>query len=209
MSHDTPRTEFSGKTWIFVAQVVVFGSLGGFSLIMGPLFLTGVIKPANGRPGNDAGIALTIMSIPLLLVFALAVFNLVARRRPILRLCREGLEVNIIGASSLDGIPLIPGLVRVAWLVISMQGFKQQIMWVPWHYLGHVVVSGPPMARRLTIDASIPLRHAAPEVIQSAMASQITFHEVAFDASLDQIAASIIAYSQNSASRARLPSLSG
>ena len=40
--------------------------------------------------------ALTVGSIFLLLVFFLAVFNVAARRRPVLRFCREGVEVNLI-----------------------------------------------------------------------------------------------------------------
>lgn len=208
MPYHTLPTQFSGKTWIFIVQALVFGGLGVFSLVMGPLFLFGIMTRADGRPGTDAGIALTILSIPFLLVFALALFNVVARRRPILRVCREGLELNMIGSSSLDGIPLIPGLIRVAWLIISFKGFKQQIVRAPWKSLRHVEVSGPPMAHTLTIVASILQPPIAQRNSWPPIANQIAFREVAFDAPLDQIADTINAYSQNIESHNHLPSWS-
>src|SRR4051812_12790295 len=76
--------EFMARTWIFVVQALIFGGLASFSLVFGPLFLFGFMKKANGMPGTDAGIALTALSVPFLLVFALAVYHLSARRRPLL-----------------------------------------------------------------------------------------------------------------------------
>src|SRR5947199_5229803 len=96
-------TEFMARTWLFIVQALIFGGLASFSLVFGPLFLFGFMKKANGVSATDAGIALTALSVPFLLVFALAVYNLSARRRPLLRLCREGIEFVEIGASSLDG----------------------------------------------------------------------------------------------------------
>lgn len=85
----------------------------------------------------------------------LAWFNVHACRKPLLRICEEGIEVNIIGASSLDGVLLIPSLIRVAWLVLSLQGFKKQIGWIPWELFHNVEVAGLPMMRSLVIDATI------------------------------------------------------
>ena len=127
MSYHPPPTQFSGKIWIYVAQAVVVGGLTAFCLLLGPLFLFELIRSADGRPTRPAGIALCILSVPFLLVFLLAAFNIAARRRPLLRLYREGIEMNMIGASSLDGSPIpIPKLVRVAWLIVSLQGFHNR-----------------------------------------------------------------------------------
>jgi hypothetical protein len=54
-----------------------------------------MMKPVDGKPGTQAGIALTIMAIPLLLFTALAVFNILARRRPVVRIWRDAIEINI------------------------------------------------------------------------------------------------------------------
>ena len=197
MSFQTPPTRFTGKTWIFVAQSVIFGALAGISLLLGPLFLFGIMKDASGKSAVDADIALTIMSVPFLLVTALAVFNILARRRPIVSICREGVQVNLIGSSSLDGVPLLPSLIRVAWLILSFQGFKQQLLIAPWHSLHHARISGLQMARRFTIVGSFfPVARggigpAAP------VATEVAFPEVAFDAPLDQVAAAINVYCQN------------
>jgi hypothetical protein len=191
MSYTAFQTRFTGKTWIFVAQAFVFGGFALFTLMLGPLFLFEIMKDARGQPARDAGVVLTIMSIPMLLVFALAVFNIVARRRPLICLHREGLAINIIGSSSLDGIPLIPGMIRVAWLILSLQGFKQQMLFMPWQSFVGIQISGLPMARRLTIAGSM-FRSTDGQIVHSAaVANQVTFPEVAFDSPLDLIAASI------------------
>src|SRR3954465_2957401 len=114
MSRPDMPTRFTGKTWIFYAQALIWGGIGTFGLIFGPLFLFGFMNKANGAPATDAGIGLTVVSVPLLMLSDLAVYNIRARRRPLLRLCREGIEIMEIGRSSLDGIPLIPGMIRVA-----------------------------------------------------------------------------------------------
>ena len=88
------------------------------------------------------------MSVPFLLVFALAAYEIFARRRPLLRLCREGIEIVQIGESSLDGFPLIPGLIRVAWLILSTQGFRHPAIRIPWRSVQMCGVrppNGPPI----------------------------------------------------------------
>ena len=94
--------------------------LGLFCAIFGPLFLFDIMKSADGKPGTVAGVAMSIMAVPTFLVALLGWFNVYARRKPLLRLCAEGMEINVIGASGLDGTPLIPNMVRVAWLILSL-----------------------------------------------------------------------------------------
>jgi hypothetical protein len=200
------QTSFTGKTWIHIAVAIVFGSLAIFGLTFGPLFLFEIMKNARGQPAADAGVALTIMSIPLSLVFALAVFNILARRRPILRVCREGLAINMIGSSSLDGIPFIPGIIRVAWLIISLQGFKQYVVWVPWESLQNAVVFGPRMSLTMVIIGAVFQPTHAETATRIPIANELTFHEAAFRARLDEIASSINTHHQYPKSRENLPS---
>ncbi len=206
MSYSPAATQFAGKIWIFVVQALVCGGLAVFSLLLGPLFLFEIMKDARGQPATDAGVALTVMSIPFLLVFALAVFNLVARRRPVVRLCRQGLAINMIGSSTLDGTPLIPGAIRVAWLVVSLQGFRQQMVMAPWESLRGARVSGPAMAQTLTIAGSMYRASHEPTERPTAIGNLIEFPEVAFTAPVEQIAHAINGYCQDATSRGNLPS---
>jgi hypothetical protein len=209
MALQSPATQFNGKTWIYLVLVLVFGGLACFCLLLGPLFLFGVLKRANGSPATDAGVALTIFAVPFSLLAALALFNILARRRPIIRVCRETLEINLIGSSSLDGVPLIPGAIRIAWLLVSMQGFKQQTLLAPWQSLRYVQISGPPMARTLTITGLLYRVGPGPAAQATPVANQISFSEAAFDVPLDRIAATVDAYWRNVESRRALPSWSG
>lgn len=205
MTNQRPNTRFTGKTSIFAVQAAVFGSFGVFSLVLGPLFLFEIMKDARGEPAVDAGIALSIMSVPMLVLCALAAFNLRARRRPLLCICREGLEINLIGSSSLDEIPLVPGTIRVAWLVLTLQGFKQENLHAPWESFHAAEITGLPMVRTLTIygnmyrvsDAAI-----GPPILA---ANQVSFRDAAFDAPLDDIAETINGYFRYPEARHHLP----
>lgn len=190
-------TKFAGKTWIYYVQAVIFGGLAAFGLILGPLFCLGVIRPANGRPGTDGGIPLCIVGVLFLLPFFLAVFNVLARRHPIIRICREGLEFSIIGGSALDYVPLIPSLIRAAWLMLSLSGFRRRIRRAAWDGFRECYVTGPPMARVLTIDTDSFLYDHGVSAESSTSLRQVSFPQVAFVAPLDRIADTIQAFAAN------------
>lgn len=203
--------QFRGKTWIFLAQAVVFGSLALFALLMGPLFLSGALKRVDGKPAQDAGIALIAMGVVLSLPAALAIFNIVARRQPVVSLYREGIAVNLIGVSSLDHLPPVPGfsqalsLLRLAWLILSLQGFKQQLVYAPWGSFGAAQVSGLTMQRTLTIIAPF-FRPGAEGEPPTHITKAVSFAEAAFAASLDQIARTLTTYALDARARQKLPS---
>lgn len=218
MSSNAPKppwpTQFRGKTWISVAVAVVIGGLSAFCLVMGPPFLAGAVKAADGKPATGAGIALCIIGTLLAPVAALAVFRVVALRRPLVRLCREGIVVTLVGVSAFDELPYIPGLrrafalARLAWLIVSGQGFKRQFVYAPWECFQVAEVSGPMMARRLTIMATffLPADRGAPPEYYS---DQIVFEEVAFAARLERVAQSLSGYAGDAQVRQLLPSWTG
>jgi hypothetical protein len=197
--------EFDGKTWIFWAKALVLGGLAGFSLLFGPLIYFGVMRDVHGRHVPQAGIAMTIIGIPLLLVTMLALYNIVARRRPILGVYRDGVALNQIGASSLDRIPLVPGLFRTAWLIVSLQGFRQQLAWAPWETLQSVNVSGLPLARSLTIVACFYRSRAAFDLRGEPFAGGMTVSQVEFIDPVDYIARTINRYARDPEARSHLP----
>ncbi|MDX1964170.1 MAG: hypothetical protein SFX18_13535 [Pirellulales bacterium] len=208
MANSAIPTQFTAKTWIYSIQLIVFGGLAAFCFLFGPLFLFGYLKRADGKSAFEAGIALSVMSLPFLLVAALAAFNLLARRRPLIRICQEGIEINLIGSSSLDNVPYLPGLVRVLWLVFSLQGFRQQLLISLWESLHQSKVSGPPMARTLTLIGAFYRQGLSGPNQQTPVATRITFPEVAFARPLHEVASALRAYCQNSELRSNLPHLS-
>ena len=44
----------------------------------------------------------------------------------------------------MGGVPLVPGLVRVAWAILSLQGFRSHRVRIPWPQFEGAAVSGFP-----------------------------------------------------------------
>lgn len=143
--------EFRAKTWMYRVAAFFMALFASFSLILGPLFLTGRMKNARDEPAEEAGLMLTLWGVASTLLLAQSAYGLWVRRRPLLRICREGVEALMIGESSLDRIPLVPGLVRIAWSILSGQGFRSRIVRIPWARLDEVVVQWTPRGRVLAI----------------------------------------------------------
>ena len=201
------KSVFYARSWYIYVTSIVFTTLALFCVIFGPLFLFDIVKRADGKPGTDGGVALSIMAIPMVLVALLGWFNVYARFKPLLRICNEGLEINVIGASSLDGALLIPPLVRVAWLILSLQGFKKQIGWIPWTTFRNVEVAGLPMMRSLVINATIAYPTFRGEVLTAQIADSVAFRDAEFQDSLDSITTAIQTIYHDPEARDALPSL--
>lgn len=185
----------------------MFTMLALFCAIFGPLFLFDIMKRADGKPGTEAGVAMSIIAVPMFLMALLGWFNVYARRQPLLRIWEEGIEINVIGASSLDGTPLIPNLVRVAWLIFSLQGFKKQIGWIPWEMLRNIEVVGLPMTRSLRIEATIAYPASRGEAMIASRADSIAFRDAEFQEPLEVIASTVQEFYNDPDARSALPSL--
>ena len=127
----TTRTEFYGDSWLYRTGAFLSALLAFICVLIAILFLCGISKPANGIPGGVAAVRLLLVAVPICFFAILFWFHVLARRRPLLRICQERLEVNIVGRGSLDLVPGIPTSIKLVWLVLSMQGFRKQIGWVP------------------------------------------------------------------------------
>jgi hypothetical protein len=206
MTNELPAAEFAAKTWIFKVQALFFGGLGIFSLVLGPLFLFQVMLDAHGKPATDAGVALTIASIPFLCLFALATSNILLRRQPPIRLFHEGLVVNRIGSSTLDQFRFVPVLIRIAWLIVSLQGFKCQTLVIPWETFLDACVSGLPMDHTLTLSGNAYGWTNESNSQAVVITDAVAFAEVEFKTRLDEIAEAINNYHQDLDARSRLPS---
>lgn len=150
---------------------------------------------------------MSIIAVPMCLVACLGWFNVLARRKPLLRICREGMEISVIGSSSLDGVPLVPTWIRVGWLILSMQGFRRQLGWAPWETFRGVQVKGMPMMRTLTIDAAIVYPTLDGDDVSGQIGNQIAFRDADFRDPLEEIASAIQAFYDQPDARHALPSL--
>lgn len=193
--------------WMHYVGATVFTLLGVISATIGPLLLFEILKRADGRDGTQGGGALTIISVCFVLMALLGWFNVIARRRPLLRICYEGLEINVIGASSLDGTPLIPTWMRAAWAIFSLQGFRKQIGWIPWGTLRNVEVTGLPMIRVLEIEATIACPSVEGEELTAAIGENIAFRDADFRDPLNNICQAIYSFHHDPPARKNLPSI--
>ncbi|MAI32819.1 MAG: hypothetical protein CMM07_14250 [Rhodopirellula sp.] len=198
---------YYAKSWYLYVGAIVFTMLALCCAIFGPLLLFDIMKRADGKSGTEAGVAMSIMAVPMSLIALLGWFHVYARRKPLLRICEEGIEINVIGASSLDGTPLIPNLVRVAWLIMSLQGFKKQIGWIPWATLRNIEVVGMPMTRSLLIEATIAYPAFRGEAMTARIGDSIAFHAAEFRDPLEVIASTIQEFYNDPDARSALPSL--
>lgn len=147
-----PR-EFFGKMWINAVTAGILGSLSLFALIMGPLFLTDAIESANGRPGAEAGIPLTLMGLFMALPAVAGVVQLIHKRRPVLRICREGIECRLIGRGILSGIGGLPVRLRAILALVCGDAFRVQTVRLPWQELQVLNIVGSPLSRLLLLGA--------------------------------------------------------
>ena len=201
------KPAFYAKSWYLYVWAIVFTMLALFCAIFAPLFLFDIMKRADGKPGTDAGVAMSIMAVPMFLIALLGWFNVYARRKPLLRICEEGMEINVIGASSLDGTPLIPNLVCVAWLILSLQGFKKQIGWIPWETLRNIEVVGLPMKRSLLIEATIAYPAFRGDAMTARIGDSIAFRDAEFQEPLEVLVSTIQEFYNDADARGALPSL--
>lgn len=146
---------FRGKTWIYWAQLIGCGGLGFGSVILGVLFWTRAMTDAHDKPRPEAGPPLVFIGSCLLAVAALATYTIIGRITPLIRCFREGIECNLVGVTSLDNVPLVPGLVRVAWSILSLQGFRALRVRLPWTQFAGAEVHGIPMAYVLTLSGAV------------------------------------------------------
>ncbi|MBX3426896.1 MAG: hypothetical protein KF688_14550 [Pirellulales bacterium] len=201
------KSVFYAKSWYHYVTAIGFTMLALLCAILGPLFFFEIVKKADGKPGIEAGMTFSIIAIPMTLIALLGWFNVFARLKPLLRICSEGLEVNVIGESSLDGVPQVPGLIRDAWLIVSLQGFKKQIGWIPWETFRDVKVAGLPMMRSLVINATIAYPKCREDASAARIGDSVAFRDADFKDPLDVIASAIQAFYYDPGARSALPSL--
>jgi hypothetical protein len=193
------QDRFRGKTWIYWAQLTGCGSLGISGVILGVLFWTGTMADAHDKPRPEAGPPLVIVGSCLLAVAALAISTIIGRIPPLIRCYREGIECNLAGVTSLDNVPLVPGLLRVAWSILSFQGFRSLRVRLPWPQFVGANVHGIPMAYVLTLSGAVI------NLKTGRVTGWVVFQQYALEDDPQQIAAILNRLAANPAHRLELP----
>jgi hypothetical protein len=167
------------------------------------------MKGVDGKPATDAGIPMTLVTLGVFLpVFGVAVFNLRLRRAPLVRICRDGIETRLIGRTSLDGVPLVPAMVRFYWGFLSTQSFRNRALRTLWTDVRGAQVAGLPAMRVLTIDGVFREIPDGVLAVTEPVTYRVIFQQVDFKQPLQDVANAIAAYIANPSMRDTLSSWS-
>lgn len=196
------RDRFWGKTWIYWAQVTIFGALGTFAFVGGLLFGLGMVKDANGEPRPQAGPPMVMVGLFLMTLALMAAFNIAGRFRPTIRCYREGIECNLVGAISLPGFQMMPRLVRLAWAIFSLQGFRSQLVRASWSEFQVAEVQGIPAAYVVVLSGTFT------NLKSGRTMPAIAFRQVEFVDHPNLIASTLMGLAANPHAREPLPSWS-
>jgi hypothetical protein len=139
-------TQFYGRTRMDLAGVLIFAPLALSMCIIGVLCCFDIMKPIANDPGFIVGTSLIIVGLILMHIVIDWAFHVFAKQRPIIRICREGIVLRIIGTlfpSNLIvtlsiilgyGIILIPLI--VLWRYITLQSFRIRTFRWQWENIG-------------------------------------------------------------------------
>ena len=132
---------FYGRMWMVLAGTLIVGHLAVFGCVMGPLFWLDIIKSANGHPGYEAGIPLTIIGLLLMPIAIAFAFQVFALQRPILKICKEGLWIRSIGTRyeidpvlTILGFDLILIIFIMLWQLMTLQMFRIKVIHWQWDH---------------------------------------------------------------------------
>ena len=148
------RDRFRAKSWIYWARLLICALLGGFLFLFGIAAWLGWTRDSSGEPMTEAGPLLTGVGVCVIVVGLLALAKIVGSLAPAIRCYADGIECNLVGATSLDGVRMLPHFIRLAWEVLSLQGFRTRRVRVRWDEFLGAEVRGLPMAYVLALHGS-------------------------------------------------------
>ena len=107
-----------------------------------------------------------------------------------------------------DGIPLLPGMVRFHWGIISTQFFRVRLLRVLWPDLSDARVAGLPAMRVLSIDGVFREIPDGLIIVGEPVANRVIFQQVDFERPLQEVANAVSFYTSKEQIRGNLPSWS-
>lgn len=202
------RTVFYGKRWL----LALGGSIAAFVFIsmaiMGPLVLLGQLKDDFGKPLPPvAGVILSSIAIFLGFLTWVLWKNFLVRGRPLIRVCREGVEVRIIAASALNDDWTMPSKPVLLWRIITGSGYGNRIGWISWDHLRSVTIVGN-SEKKLVLEGPVAVETAVKgDELTARIGANLAFKDSQLKNRLQTIADSILTYKNSTDSRQSLPSM--
>jgi hypothetical protein len=136
---------FYAITWMAWARFIILAGLGLFMFLFGLDVWLHDRTNAIGDPiSHEFGRNLSLGSLAFFLLATLPLSTLVNSWGPRVRCYKEGIECVFHGRTALDQIPLIPSFFRIAFALLSGQGYRSQRFRIEWNALGSPLVSGRP-----------------------------------------------------------------
>ncbi len=178
---------FRARIWYRWLITSVIGGIAALSLGIG-LFLTLWVK-------QDAVIT-TMIGLGLLVLTALSVVPIVARRGPVLRVCRKGLIIRRFGRSEVVDLPSAPGYWRLVLALISGGTCRFPMLRIPWSEMSGVSI----MTHQWESILLVQWRPGGRDKLYWVMLRQ---SEIA--ALVEQVAADLRAWADNADARVTLP----
>lgn len=202
------QTVFYGKRWL----LALGGSIAAFVFIsmamMGPLVLLGQLKDDFGKPLPPvAGVILSSIAIFLGFLTWVLWKNFLVRGRPLIRVCREGVEVRIIAASALNDDWTMPSKPVLLWRIITGSGYGNRIGWISWDHLRSVTIVGK-SEMKLVLEGHVTMQNAVEgDKVTARTEGNIAFKDSQLKNRLQTIANNILAYKDSTDRRQSLTSL--
>jgi hypothetical protein len=136
---------------------------------------------------------------------ALAMYQALGRREPLIRIYREGLEVRLVGRASLDNLPHFLEWITLYWSLFSLQGFRTKRLRIAWADLEEIRLTGRASVRVLIFRG--PFWRAREVAGSSAppAADHARFDQQDFSVPMDEIAAAVTHFQQDEKQRGFLP----
>jgi hypothetical protein len=202
-------TRYYAKTLALWLSTCVFGLLTLLCLF-GILHLTHVIGDDDHQPWDSdlGGVVLTaVWALVVVPKFALWLYQVLNRREPWIRICREGIEARLVGRTSLDEWHhLTTEWIRFYWATVTLQGFRTRQMRIGWPDFEGTQLSARPSVRVLILRG--PFLEAGQEWLAGVQpaATYVRFNQEDFSISMDAIADAIARFQQDETERGALPS---
>ena len=128
-------TAFYAKLWTCWALFFIWGGLGFFGCVIGPLFLCGIIQPANGSSGTVPGIMSTLVGVFCVPIALTTLVDIVHLQKPLIQLYQEGIRIRIFAKYWFDqtlGFEIIILPIESIWRLVSRRAFVSTTIDLPW-----------------------------------------------------------------------------
>jgi hypothetical protein len=204
------QTEFYGKRWLFALGGSIVTLVFTIMAMMGPLMLLGQVKNDFGKPFPPiAGVIVSAIAALLGILTWILWKKFLARGRPLIRICRDGVEVRVIAASALNDDWTMPSRPVLLWRIITGSGYGNRVGWISWDLLKSVTVVGG-SEKKLVFEGPVAVPTALNgDELTARIGEHLAFKDSALKNRLQTVADTILSYKDSPESRQTLPSLFG